>query len=876
MLPLGQLESLAIPGESYQLAFTPGLLAQVFQRSLQGQTPEELIPNPAEILGGKGGARGGYVDLDGNGYWWIPSGRIFHSPESEDAPEQELAYARQHFFLPHRSRDPFHTAEVSTESFITYDNYDLLVLSTRDPLGNQVTVGERDLDGNLTVLGNDYRVLQPRLMMDPNRNRTAVAFDALGMVVGTAIMGKPEESLGDLLTDFQADLSDSDIIDHLANPLIAPHSILQRATTRLIYDLFAYHRTKDDSNPQPTVAYTLARETHDSDLGAGEQTKIQHSFSYSDGFGREIQTKIQAEPGPLDLEDPNTPIVDPRWVGTGWTIFNNKGNPVKQYEPFFSDTHRFEFAMQVGVSPILLYDPIQRVIATLAPNHTYSKVVFDPWQQTTWDVNDTLTLETREDFQADDDVGSYFVGLNEAEYLPTWYSRYSTGTPAEQDSAAKAIVHAGTPSTVHLDILGRPILTIEDNGEFGQYETRVGLDIEGNQLYVIDARGNPVMVNAIVSRDNQGVPLRNAQGNPIIETTAYNLLGHSLYSLSSDAGERWMLNNVAGNPIRGWNSLGYETRLVYDELQRPTHLYVRMTGGPEVLAERTVYGESHPNAIERNLIGQVYQQFDSAGVVTTAEVDFKGNLLRGQRQLTQEYRQQIDWSVIAELTDIEQIATDASGLLELLSVYEVISTYDALNRPTSVTSPDGSEAQPTYNEANLLEAMAVRLRGEGDLIPFVTNIDYNEKGQRTLVEYDNGVRTTYTYDPETFRLTRLFTSRGASFPQDCPNPPDAPCGIQNLHYAYDPVGNITSIRDDAQQTIFYDGQVVSPNTDYVYDALYWLRQANGREHRGQTSNNLPEDLPSAPAVLLHHKRSRWFLACRHHFAPASTMPEADL
>ena len=28
--------------------------------------------------------------------------------------------------------------------------------------------------------------------MDPNRNRSAVAFDALGMVVGTAVMGKPE------------------------------------------------------------------------------------------------------------------------------------------------------------------------------------------------------------------------------------------------------------------------------------------------------------------------------------------------------------------------------------------------------------------------------------------------------------------------------------------------------------------------------------------------------------------------------------------------------------------------------------------------------------------------------------------------------------
>jgi len=38
---------------------------------------------------------------------------------------------------------------------------------------------------------------------------------------------------------------------------------------------------------------------------------------------------------------------------------------------------------------VLFDDPMQRVIAALHPNHTYEKVVFDTWQQTTYDVNDT-------------------------------------------------------------------------------------------------------------------------------------------------------------------------------------------------------------------------------------------------------------------------------------------------------------------------------------------------------------------------------------------------------------------------------------------------------------------------------------------------------
>ena len=147
------------------------------------------------MLDGTGATPGGrYVHTEGDANWWIPSGQIFYSPNPADTPAQELAYARQHFFLPHRYRDPFHTDAVSTESFVTYDAYDLLMLETRDALGNRVTVGERDVDPTQPLVrrAHDYRVLQPALVTDPNRNRTEVAFDALGMVVGTAVMGKPD------------------------------------------------------------------------------------------------------------------------------------------------------------------------------------------------------------------------------------------------------------------------------------------------------------------------------------------------------------------------------------------------------------------------------------------------------------------------------------------------------------------------------------------------------------------------------------------------------------------------------------------------------------------------------------------------------------
>ena len=65
--------------------------------------------------------------------------------------------------------------------------------------------------------------------------------------------------------------------------------------------------------------------------------------------------------------------------------------------------------------------------------------------------------------------------------------------------------------------------------------------------------------------------------------------------------------------------------------------------------------------------------------------------------------------------------------------------------------------------------------------------------------------------------------------QELPRPA-RPCGVQNLHYTYDPVGNITHIQDDAQQTIFFANQQVEPSNDYVYDAVYRLIEGTGREN----------------------------------------------
>ena len=65
--------------------------------------------------------------------------------------------------------------------------------------------------------------------------------------------------------------------------------------------------------------------------------------------------------------------------------------------------------------------------------------------------------------------------------------------------------------------------------------------------------------------------------------------------------------------------------------------------------------------------------------------------------------------------------------------------------------------------------------------------------------------------------------------------------LSDIHYYYDPVGNITELHDDAQQTIFFNGQVVKPHTKYEYDAVYRLIKAYGREHIGQNAPVFHDD-----------------------------------
>ena len=60
--------------------------------------------------------------------------------------------------------------------------------------------------------------------------------------------------------------------------------------------------------------------------------------------------------------------------------------------------------------------------------------------------------------------------------------------------------------------------------------------------------------------------------------------------------------------------------------------------GREVLFGKLEYGEGQADDAALNLRARVFRSYDNAGIATSAAYDFKGNLLRGTRQLAIDYQ----------------------------------------------------------------------------------------------------------------------------------------------------------------------------------------------------------------------------------------------
>ena len=97
--------------------------------------------------------------------------------------------------------------------------------------------------------------------------------------------------------------------------------------------------------------------------------------------------------------------------------------------------------------------------------------------------------------------------------------------------------------------------------------------------------------------------------------------------------------------------------------------------------------------------------------------------------------------------------------------------------------------------------------------------------------------------------------------------------MQDLHYTYDPVGNITRIEDAALATAFHANHRIDAAAEYTYDPLYRLLEAAGREHAAQSAFSFApadgdyRDFPFVGAARLHDLQALRNYTERYEYDP---------
>ncbi len=230
-------------------AYTAGLLEAIFAAKLSAGELSTLL-----------GAEGAFVDLDGDGNRWAPSPKLLYSPEPL-APD--AVFAQEHFYLAQGSMDPW-----GNVASIAYDDHDLLPVSHTDAVGN-TTSARVQLPRIVTVAGHG-----------PNLNRNGVRYDALGLVVASASMGKALAGGGVRRR----------LPRHEHRRGLAKRRPDRRTlnTTSSAFSAWAQEAGHDPDHPTTRDAVQTRTRVRHKD----PTTRMAQTYAYSDGLGRIALTKI--------------------------------------------------------------------------------------------------------------------------------------------------------------------------------------------------------------------------------------------------------------------------------------------------------------------------------------------------------------------------------------------------------------------------------------------------------------------------------------------------------------------------------------------------------------------------------------------------------
>ncbi|MGX5056535.1 RHS repeat-associated core domain-containing protein [Enterobacter asburiae] len=325
-----------------------------------------------------------------------------------------------------------------------------------------------------------------------------------------------------------------------------------------------------------------------------------------------------------------------------------------------------------------------------------------------------------------------------------------------------------------------------------------------------------------------------------------DLTGNVLRSQGVDNGVTVSLNDAAGRPFIAVSNIGTEDRSQavtrtwqYEDAVLPGRLLSmteQATGEAARVVERFVYASNTDTDKALNLAGACVSHYDTAGLVQTDSVALTGVPLSVTRHLLKDADNPdstVDWQGEDPSVWNDRLATE---------LYTTLTAADAIGAVLTTTDAAGHVQRMAYDVAGALTGRWLTVKGTQKEQAVVTSLTYSAAGQTLREEHGNGVVTTYSYEPQTQRLTGIKTERPGGHASGAKV-------LQDLQYRYDPVGNVLRVTDDAEETRFWRNQKVVPENTYVYDSLYQLVSATGREMAGIAAqgNALPSVTVPLPA-----------------------------
>ncbi|WP_312778198.1 SpvB/TcaC N-terminal domain-containing protein [Pseudescherichia sp.] len=443
-------------GISYETLSDPnGLLADTQTRYLAAQSEVIYLTTPPDLRALVDHQRTAVLDstalqaYDGvdipSEYAWDKLGYVSMSDDA-DSPlwgtEHDFAYYAddQGEYLPFYAVRSTQATKLISAITLQYDSYTLCITGQSDSRNSTTTVW-------------DYRFLTPWRTMDINANTQEVQLNALGQAMGGSVYGTENggQKVGfGLVSDYPVDASMSvqDAIDDAT-----AEGYVQQLASVSVSDMFSWMGSVTESeanaaadggwvsllenrfiasdghircaghqwaakNPDAPLAKLLAESdrvpVHSAILTADnypdtvdpddatqllQQTAI--VVSYSDGFGRALQQCALVPDGQAwhrqDDGEVDTTEVDaaPRWAISGRAEYDNKGQVVRSYQPWFLDSWLYvtDDSMRTqGYSDTLYYDALGRNIRTVTAKGYLRRNTWYSWFTVAEDENDTAGL----------------------------------------------------------------------------------------------------------------------------------------------------------------------------------------------------------------------------------------------------------------------------------------------------------------------------------------------------------------------------------------------------------------------------------------------------------------------------------------------------